>query len=531
MLGESRTLSVDAIEEVLALRPDIIFLPDEPYEFSVADAAEIRGPRVIGPFPGHLFTWHGTRTILGLRFLRDRKRHPSMMPVAQMRSVSSTESSWRVKKWSAPVMIIVSALRICWPRVLELLHVAVLVLRAVQDQHRLLAGAEIAEVVFVDRRADQKERVDGGDLARGARGHPRAEREAADDHLLAGMLLHQPVDRGHDVALLAFAFLVMPGAGAGAAEVEAERGHVRGLESARGAEDDFVVQRAAAEGMRMADHGDGGGILQIAVERLELAGARKEIDVAERFRVHSTPDVSRTGASLTRMRSPSTFTSCVAIVYSALPGQRPVRTSNPHRCHGQTISSPIEIPLGERTAAMRAGVVGGEESARGVGDGDAAVVDLHGPDAADWKFGRVQDLGKGFVHRRRTVAKAMSVNLFAHGAVRFPVRLFRGGIERDRKRMAGDEAIELFRERLRIGDVPEPGALAVAGDDHHQIAEAVALDRIEGRFELRDLRDHLLRQASLWRRARTSNASRSRSDTSPAARRRGTSLRTFSSSR
>src|SRR4051812_7964159 len=158
------------------------------------------------------------------------------------------------------------------------------------------------------------------------------------------MFLHQPIDRGYDVALLAFAFLVMARARSGTAEVEAERGHVRRLESARGAKDDFVVQRAAAERMRMAHHGDSGGILEIAVERLELAGARKEIDVAERFRIHSTPDVSRTGASLTRMRSPSTFTSCVAIVYSALPGQRPVRTSNPHKCHGQTISSPMRSP-------------------------------------------------------------------------------------------------------------------------------------------------------------------------------------------
>jgi len=59
-----------ALDEVLALKPDIVFLPDEPYVFTSADASEIRGPRVIGPFPGHLFTWHGTRTILGLRFLR-----------------------------------------------------------------------------------------------------------------------------------------------------------------------------------------------------------------------------------------------------------------------------------------------------------------------------------------------------------------------------------------------------------------------------------------------------------------------------
>ena len=63
--------SID-LEEVLALNPDIIFLPDEPYEFTPEDATEILGPRAIGPFPGHLFTWHGTRTILGLRFLRER---------------------------------------------------------------------------------------------------------------------------------------------------------------------------------------------------------------------------------------------------------------------------------------------------------------------------------------------------------------------------------------------------------------------------------------------------------------------------
>jgi ABC-type Fe3+-hydroxamate transport system substrate-binding protein len=48
---------------------EVIFLPDEPYLFTREDAAAI--PNAIGPFPGHLFTWHGTRTILGLRFLRE----------------------------------------------------------------------------------------------------------------------------------------------------------------------------------------------------------------------------------------------------------------------------------------------------------------------------------------------------------------------------------------------------------------------------------------------------------------------------
>jgi ABC-type Fe3+-hydroxamate transport system substrate-binding protein len=51
------------------IQADVIFLPDEPYAFTEHDAREVQG-RVIGPFPGHLFTWHGTRTLLGLRFLR-----------------------------------------------------------------------------------------------------------------------------------------------------------------------------------------------------------------------------------------------------------------------------------------------------------------------------------------------------------------------------------------------------------------------------------------------------------------------------
>jgi len=58
------------LEGVLAMRPDVIFLPDEPYVFTEPDAREI-GARAIGPFLGHLFTWHGSRTILGLRFLEE----------------------------------------------------------------------------------------------------------------------------------------------------------------------------------------------------------------------------------------------------------------------------------------------------------------------------------------------------------------------------------------------------------------------------------------------------------------------------
>jgi ABC-type Fe3+-hydroxamate transport system substrate-binding protein len=71
--GRERYPAMD-LDCALALEPDVVFLPDEPYAFTAEDAAAIRetsNTRVIGPFPGHLFTWHGTRTTLGLRFLRE----------------------------------------------------------------------------------------------------------------------------------------------------------------------------------------------------------------------------------------------------------------------------------------------------------------------------------------------------------------------------------------------------------------------------------------------------------------------------
>ena len=76
------------VEDVLALQPDVVFLPDEPYAFTPDDALALRGPRVVGPFPGHLFTWHGTRTILGLRFLHDQMS-PASTTAATKRSTSA----------------------------------------------------------------------------------------------------------------------------------------------------------------------------------------------------------------------------------------------------------------------------------------------------------------------------------------------------------------------------------------------------------------------------------------------------------
>src|SRR5258708_19849340 len=80
---------------------------------------------------------------------------------------------------------------------LELPHVAVLVLRAMEEQDRFLAGLQVAEVVLFDRRADEKDGVDIGQLAGHARGYQRAEGAPAPHHLSPGHYLHPPPHRSH----------------------------------------------------------------------------------------------------------------------------------------------------------------------------------------------------------------------------------------------------------------------------------------------------------------------------------------------
>ena len=74
VLQDRTRYPVKSLGDVAAMRPDVVFLPDEPYRFTDDDAREVQEATkasIVGPFPGHLFTWHGTRTIHGLRFLCD----------------------------------------------------------------------------------------------------------------------------------------------------------------------------------------------------------------------------------------------------------------------------------------------------------------------------------------------------------------------------------------------------------------------------------------------------------------------------
>ena len=74
VMASQKRYPVMTLDQLAALQPQIVFLPDEPYAFTQAEGRTIEERvdcRTIGPFPGHYFTWHGTRTVKGLRFLRE----------------------------------------------------------------------------------------------------------------------------------------------------------------------------------------------------------------------------------------------------------------------------------------------------------------------------------------------------------------------------------------------------------------------------------------------------------------------------
>ncbi len=77
VLADERRYPTVTLEAIRERSPHLVFLPDEPYVFNTTDTEHVSrtcNAKVIGPFQGHLATWHGTRTLLGLRFLRDAVR-------------------------------------------------------------------------------------------------------------------------------------------------------------------------------------------------------------------------------------------------------------------------------------------------------------------------------------------------------------------------------------------------------------------------------------------------------------------------
>src|SRR5207253_6417607 len=107
------------------------------------------------------------------------------------------------------------------------------------------------EVVFVYGRADADQSLDPIIINAHLQSHPRAEREAAQDNILAGIVLGEIIQTRAHIVTLAVAFVMGAGALPDATKIDAKRNESCIIQSRGCAKNYFVVHRPAAEGMRM----------------------------------------------------------------------------------------------------------------------------------------------------------------------------------------------------------------------------------------------------------------------------------------
>jgi hypothetical protein len=90
-------------------------------------------------------------------------------------------------------------------------------------------------------------------------------------------LVIEPVERRAYVIHFPDSMIVFALAQTGAAKIEAQHGKTKTIQRLHGVKDDFVVQRATKQRMRMANHRGMGRVLRARVEqRLQSASAPVE---------------------------------------------------------------------------------------------------------------------------------------------------------------------------------------------------------------------------------------------------------------
>ena len=83
--------------------------------------------------------------------------------------------------------------------------------------------------------------------------HPTAKTEAAEQQRLARKFRGKKIDGGLNIALFSAALIVSSRAESGTAKIETQYRNAQRVERLRHLVNDFVVQRAAEQWMRMAD--------------------------------------------------------------------------------------------------------------------------------------------------------------------------------------------------------------------------------------------------------------------------------------
>ena len=129
----------------------------------------------------------------------------------------------------------------------------VLIISGLNDQLGFLDAQEERERQRADGQAHADQRSDIRISRARVEADPRAEGKPGQDHGPSGKSSTKKIERRANVVALASAAVVIAGALADAAKIEAQRGHPQTERCLGDAEDDFVMHRPAVERVRVAD--------------------------------------------------------------------------------------------------------------------------------------------------------------------------------------------------------------------------------------------------------------------------------------
>src|SRR5580700_1044145 len=131
---------------------------------------------------------------------------------------------------------------------------AVLIVCPLDNQLRLRASFQIAEIRIVHRNAETDQFLDSRVGAAHFQSHHRTEAESGKNDWDRGKFLREVIDRSTNVFSFTATSIVLAYALARAAEIESQYGKAARVQRLRGLKHDFIVHRAAEERMRMANY-------------------------------------------------------------------------------------------------------------------------------------------------------------------------------------------------------------------------------------------------------------------------------------
>jgi len=132
---------------------------------------------------------------------------------------------------------------------------AVLIISAMDKELWLRAAPQVSEIGVVHRDAEANQLGHMSICTANTKSHPTAKTETGQKYGSAGKFRGKKIDGGLHVALLTSTTVVRTRAQTRATKIEPQDRNTEGIQGFGGPVDDLVVERAAIQGVRVANHG------------------------------------------------------------------------------------------------------------------------------------------------------------------------------------------------------------------------------------------------------------------------------------